>query len=394
MVYFIIYGILLVCSFIELSSLTTTKGRQLLKLKDKLMVVNRINIHTVLLVFCAVILLLFAGTRYQLGIDYVSYRNIYEQTKLFSSDWDWIKTFSSLGLKNEITLYVIFALSSSFNIAILLFSIISIIPKTIVLNHNASYPVVGLFVYFLLFFLGCDMGVIRQCAAMAFIFASYRPLAEGNFKKFLLFIVIAFFWHRTSIVFFPAFFLSKIKLRPFAAAIAATLCIPFAFFDMTSIMNLIIRLMPDVLAGKYAVRTFEFASYNMGISSLYRIAIFWIVSYLVWKYVTNSKSKDIREDSLVLKAYTIVFFGTCGFYLLRSIYAISGRGMYYYFIFDTVLISNLLSKIKKNENRYIFFLLFVALYSARFFSTLNGYVNFAPNSFNLPYLPYKSFLFT
>lgn len=394
MVYFIIYGILFICSFIELSSLTKTEGHQLITFKSKSILMNRINIHTLLLIFCAVILLFFAGTRYQLGIDYASYLSVYEETSSFSSDWSWIKTFSSLELKNEFTVYIVFWLSSSFNIAILLFSIISIIPKTIVLNRNTSYPVVGLFVYFLMFFLGCDMGVIRQCAAMTFIFASYRALTDGNLKKFLLFIMIAFCWHRTSIVFFPAFFLSKINLKPFYAAIIATMCIPFAFFDMTGLINHIIQLMPDVLAGKYAVRTFKFESYNMSISSLYRIAIFWITSYLVWKYVTNSKSKDIQENSLLLNAYSIVFFGTCGFYLLRSIYAISGRGMYYYFIFDAALISNLLSKIEKNENRYAFFLLFVALYSVRFFSTLNGYANLAPNGFSLPYLPYRSFLFT
>jgi hypothetical protein len=103
---------------------------------------------------------------------------------------------------------------------------------------------------------------------------------------------------------------------------------------------------------------------------------------------------EYRQNQILIAevSYKILFIGTCGFYMFRSLYTLSGRGMYYYTCFEALLAPNLIGLIERWNHRVIVFLIIIAIYSVLFFSTLKGYVHITSNYFSYPYVPFKSFL--
>jgi hypothetical protein len=347
---------------------------------------------TLLYIVMVVVLIVFAGTREYVGIDYVSYFKEYERFKL--SNIDFASIFGSISetYKQEPTLYLIYWLCNSFNAVIFIFACISLIPKAFLMKKYLAYPAVGIFIYFMDFFLGCDMGLVRQCAAMSVVMLSFVHIKNKNLKAFVVCIIIAFLFHRSALLFAPAYLVNVIKISPKKAAVIVTFSLIFVRIDLTRIINNVLVFMPDVLLGKYASRVFETQELNFGITTFYRIILFWIFSYFV-DLINKNKEIDDSQEQVINLSYKILFLGTCFFYIFRSIYSISGRGMYYYFMFEALLTPALLSTIKTSKLRLQYFLVFIALYSVLFFATLYNYSSLTYNGYSAPYMPYESFLF-
>lgn len=386
MIYVFLYALFLLSSFIEICK----PSRTILLEKNNKKRINIKNLHFILLVL---ILLLISGTRYYVGTDYMSYLGEYERTRFSLSKIENIFQIFLLDYPQEPTLYIIYWLSNTFNYAILFYAIISIVPKAIVLKKNVGYPIMGMFIYFLDFYLGCDMGVIRQCAAMSVILWSFTYIKRKNIKGYIICIIIAFLFHKSALLFAPAYLVNYFDLSPKKMSLIATISVAFSKIDFSSIINSVLEYIPDFLLGKYALRTFEMESVNFGITTLYRIVLFWIFSFIIAK-ILNSNVLNNDNKRVVYISYKIMFLGTCGFYIFRSVYSISGRGMYYYFIFEIILISLLLMSLKSAKERLLFFALSSILYSILYFSTLINYSNITYNGYSAPYFPYTSFLFS
>lgn len=95
-------------------------------------------------------------------------------------------------------LLLIIALISSASIGVLIYRYS---PKPLV-----SYIVWNCFGYYMFSFYS-----LKQTIAMAFVMFAAIGIFENNLKKFLLFSVIAGFFHLPAFVFLPAFFLARIK---------------------------------------------------------------------------------------------------------------------------------------------------------------------------------------
>ena len=67
--------------------------------------------------------------------------------------------------------------------------------------------------YFLLRYFDANMNIIRQAMALGFICYSYSFLRERKFWLFTLFVFVAFLFHFSAIVFWFAWFFTKIKFR-------------------------------------------------------------------------------------------------------------------------------------------------------------------------------------
>lgn len=240
------------------------------------------------------------------------------------------------------------------------------------------------------------MGVIRQCAAMSFVLLSIIFIKNRNWKLYIVCIIIAILFHRSALLFAPAYFIVRLKISPRLAAIIATITLFLTDVDWSNIVNTALSYLPVSIFGKLAGKTYEIESIGIGLKTMYRLILFWIFSFIMHKVKSKQEAEVTDEENEKIKfsemLYNIVFIGTCGFYLFRSLYAIGGRGMFYYTSFECMLVPSLIAMVSK-KNRSFVFIMIIAIYSILFFSTLNGYSKITYNGYSYPYVPFKSFLF-
>lgn len=354
-----------------------------------------IRVSTLFFLVVFLFMLFLAGTREMVGIDYASYSRLFQSASKINGISDIVNIFKG-GTNNEITLYIIMGICTSINSVIFIYALFSLIPKAIIFRKYLAYPCFGMLIYYLVYFLGCDMGVIRQCVAMSFVLLSIIFIKNRNWKLYIICIIIAILFHRSALLFAPAYFVVRIKISPRLAAVIATITLFFNGIDWSGIVNTALSYLPVSIFGKLAGKTYEIERVGIGLTTMYRLILFWMFSFILYKVKSKQEAEDVGNEQGHLEfaemLYNIVFVGTCGFYLFRSLYAIGGRGMYYYTCFECLLVPCLLTMVSK-KNRSFVFIIVVAMYSLLFFSTLNGYSKITYNGYSYPYIPFNSFLF-
>lgn len=73
-------------------------------------------------------------------------------------------------------------------------------------------PVLGLFIYVARFMMGRDMNQMRAGVAIGIVILATIYCTEQKFWKYLLAIVIAYFFHRSAVVALPLYFMNKINI--------------------------------------------------------------------------------------------------------------------------------------------------------------------------------------
>jgi hypothetical protein len=386
-IYIVVYFVILLFASIEVLRKPNTRNRK---------EIGYVKISSVCFLTIILLLLFMAGTREQVGIDYASYERLFNYVDRLKNIRDIIKLLSTR-LENEISIYLIMGFCSSINLVIFVYAAIALSLKGFILGKYSSYPCVGILVYYLVYFMGCDMGIIRQCVAMSVLLISVCFIKEKNLKGYVICVFVAFLFHRTSLLFAPAYLVNYIKVRPKILALIATICILFSGIDFSSGINFMLNYLPNSILGKLSTRVYSSSGTIVGLTTLYRITLFWIYSFLLYKIKkdnTKLMCDEYRQNQILIAevSYKILFIGTCGFYMFRSLYTLSGRGMYYYTCFEALLAPNLIGLIERWNHRVIVFLIIIAIYSVLFFSTLKGYVHITSNYFSYPYVPFKSFL--
>lgn len=107
-------------------------------------------------------------------------------------------------------MFICSKISSSFVFFLLVFSVVFMILYYKTIKKYSPYVVISVLLFLLLVF-NQSIYVLRQCMAMAIMLMSYDKIINRELYKFLIIVVIAFFFHQTAIVFLPVYFLYGIK---------------------------------------------------------------------------------------------------------------------------------------------------------------------------------------
>lgn len=92
-------------------------------------------------------------------------------------------------------------------------SFLIIVPIFRSIRRYSSFPIMSLLIYLALGYYYGSNGVFRLWLSIAILTFSYKYIIDRNFIKFMIVCCIAFFMHRTAIVFVPAYFLYNMKIN-------------------------------------------------------------------------------------------------------------------------------------------------------------------------------------
>lgn len=166
-----------------------------------------------------IILIIAVGLRTDVGADYPVYRQLYVDFSLYIDYSDVFNkaVFSENGFDIE-WMYVLinkilFQLGLPFYFVTLVMAIITISLKFTAIAENVEYTALAALFYFMPIMFFEDSGQMRQGIGIAISVFSFRYIKQRNLWKFLLFIYIALGFHKTSIVFLPAYWLVRIPMN-------------------------------------------------------------------------------------------------------------------------------------------------------------------------------------
>jgi len=185
------------------------------------------------------ILFLFAGFRYFTGADYNPYLEIFravgampfliedvnnaivEPTYIWICQISYILDLQFIGVTASIAAFSIYL-------------------KYKTIQNYSPYVFVSLLIYFSLYYFFEEYGHIRQGAALAICFFSFRFIIKRKLIPFLICIYIAFFFHKSSVIFILAYFIAPLKINTRLAIIliiVSIFTIPFELYNYIGILT-------------------------------------------------------------------------------------------------------------------------------------------------------------
>lgn len=226
-----------------------------------------------------ILLSVLFGFRYEIGTDYLNYKEIYETS--FSGSLKQSLTESNVEYIYAFISHILYHAGLPYYI---MFFVMALIPMCFFYAAFKDKPfLIGYAAYFL-----AATGVLfwyfniqRQGIAFFILLFSIKYIINKNFGKFLLCVLVATGFHISSLLFIFCYLFSFFKysliIKP------AILSIVYVFFGIfaSSLKNILINLVSIFLTGKYQYYVDSIESWEMGIGSGFGILSMHIVDLIL-----------------------------------------------------------------------------------------------------------------
>lgn len=292
-----------------------------------------------------VIVVLFAGLREGIGTDYNMYKSFYFNPLLKSAEKVETGFIVLLEISNKI-------FGDKYYLFFLLCSAITIIPIYYIFKKNSKYPGLSLLFFFSFGFFTLSFNMIRQFIAITIMLYSINYIYKKSFWKFLISIIIACFFHLTSLILLPMYFFANIKFSKRRLMQIFLIILIFATFLFNPIFNFVVSHIPQY--SMYA----NYGGVDAGIGTyLVDLIYLFIIFFLIMNYEKLIKN---RYDNICLN------FGIIStiFIVLSVENVLFARLIYYFFIPVMIPLANVFdyflnSKTQKVFNLFLIVILFI-----------------------------------
>ncbi|GAA4785388.1 EpsG family protein [Olivibacter ginsenosidimutans] len=307
--------------------------------------------HTTILALFYLVLLFFAGFRYQIGNDYDSYVQIYGEIAATGP----FSTYVEPGF--GLICYALNQLGFAYQSMFFLFAAITLL----LMFHNiityAKNPYLALMLFILLpnyyFNLLC---VVRQFLAISIVFYGVKYIMNRQFVSFLLTLLVACLFHKTAIILLPFYFIVHVKQVPVLMVILLALAI---IFPLTKILPYISNSL--LLADYEQYLNSAPPEFGGGSTLIIRILLFAAVLLLYHKI------KEPR-NRIICNLY---LWGVILYYASIGTEALSRLSLYL-MIFEIIALPNIIYQFKKTEAQ-VLACTYVLYGTLLYFTNLNGY---------------------
>lgn len=338
-------------------------------------------------IYLAIIILFisafFGGLRHEIGTDW-------EQYYFYFYNNDALDEFMASPYEYGYVIlnYILKFMVGKYNVllVIMIGLICSLKLKTI--YKYACFPLVVMFLNFS-FYIG-DFFAVRQSIALAIVVYSIRYIIEHDFKKFFIVIGVACLFHKTAIVFFPAYWIFHFKISTRSVlSIAFCMALMTFYFSQINLFSLLENIDIDnayigkVVFYQYMAEQGEsfgttFDNEEKILNSIIKKTCFLLLFLLMKKKV---EKYDVNYNGFL----NLSIFSNILFLFFLPIPEISLRLVSYYNYFEIFLLSDLLFLSNKWVLRvFIIFGLGIIGFLRYFYGIYQFYDLF---------IPYKNILF-
>lgn len=309
---------------------------------------------------------LLIGFRNQhIGADTINYLNHF--TKISNTPWPEIFENTRMEYGYIVFVKIVGLFTNNPLIFQLVCALIYWVSISVFSNHLEEDP-------FLFLFLFCTLGTytfmftgVRQCLAICICLLSYPLIKRQKLIPFLLCILLAYFFHKSSILFIAAYFIAPRKINLINTIIITSICgISIVYLD------LIQTWFNDQLDYNYGIE-----STGSGIIFLIFLLMMTFFSVFI-VFANHDENENFR--GLINIGFIALFF-----WILRLFTRVAERPSFYFIFFSFAACAHAITIMKNVRERDVikFFLvtLCLLLYVYRFMTNFSTYVPYQLYSF-------------
>ncbi len=334
------------------------------------------RIHKILFYLILLVFFLLSSLRWERGTDWMSYYEFYNSISSYSpKSWYFEFGYSYLN-------YLVKVLFNSYSVllGILAFLVYSLVGTTI--YKYGVYPILSLAIWFAISI--ADIFLTRNTIAISLAIFSIRYIIDRKLVPFLLVLAVAFLFHRSALIFFPAYFIYSLKISRsilvwgMGIVIVVGLC--FSEFVVGHIGGLLGPTIESKL--QYYLQTGTEETFGSAYSAaivLLKGAVNRSLILIVLLFWMNNERK---EDSVLNGFINFYVFGLLLFFMTVPLSPALGRIASYYNIFQLFLFPYILLLGKDRKNQILLFILIGVYFLIRLEGVITNYKDL--------YVPYKS----
>lgn len=312
------------------------------------------------------VMVLLIGFREWVGADYPVYRKMFfDFGKLTPYLVPLNKAiFGNMDLEIE-WLYVligklIYDLGLEFYILTFIIALITVPIKYFTFENVVAYPALSLLLYMFPTYFTSDGGQMRQGVAMGITIFSFIFIKKRQLLWFIVMIYLAYGFHKSAIIFLPAYWLVKIPLNSKLITLAIITSIILSPFKIYLYISLLDGIAPaEIYEGFSAYETFNPEGTGMFIRFTDLICIMY--AYFLITYNKEACQKIPYYEYM----RNVGLIGVCMYFVFRGSPIFSGRLATYYLIFMTMVLPNIVASIKNVKTKnflHLFLIGFVIFY--------------------------------
>lgn len=322
----------------------------------------------------ALLIIVAVGFRINVGADYPVYRMLFTGFSLYTTYGDvWDKAMFRENAEQIEWIFVlinklIFDVGLPFHFVTFVMAIIAVTLKFNSIYKDVAFPALAVLFYFMPVMFFEDSGQMRQGLGIAVCVYSFRFIKSRNLWMFLLCMYIALGFHKTSIVFVPAYWLVLIPLnrsRIFWLLVFSLLTSPLELYRFGG--SLFESLAPADVAGGYTGYLddrYYGTAVESGLNDI--VKLFWIAILIRYD------REGCRNVWWYEYMRNLAVFGMAMFYFFRSneIFAVRLPGAYMFFVTMFCLPNLVYANVLRV--RQILYAGFMTYFSMMFFYFGNG----------------------
>ncbi|MDF3828190.1 MULTISPECIES: EpsG family protein [unclassified Pseudocitrobacter] len=330
-----------------------------------------------------IILILFAGLRFDTGWDYKGYNYYYDLMPTIDNYFSNIEVFQSIYFEPGFKLLMM--LSKSCGLDFYGFQFIVSLICLIIINkaiRKENSKLLFVFVYFSTCYLFLNMSVIRQGIAVAFLYMAVSSLFDNQKKSSVIYLLIGCLFHFSLIIMLPILLVSnknKISNKIFYVVVGGALLVYIAQIHwLKSSFGIVSPLFPHEISYKinmYLDSERFGKSRDIGIGVIEKIVTFIVMLYIYKKTQSNN-------NLILLRFFIFYIFIYFAFYEITVLY---DRLRFYFVALNVFVYLAIFNYFRSVDKLFVYFV--ICAYS------LFSYINiFKSDSNRTVFIPYNSVL--
>lgn len=322
-----------------------------------------------------------AKKRIYIGIFFVIYLLSFLRWE-YGTDWDsyyqMFLTYDWTNERNQEILYVYIlvlarTIFEDYSVALFLLASILFYYNSKGLWKLSNLPLTSLLI-FVGTYLGSQIGFTRQQIAMSLTLYSITYIIKGEFWKYIWSIIIAFGFHYSALVFFPAWWIfnSRISTRRWLLLILVSIF-------LSSLMYAFLTSLGQLVGGGILERTSGYTEQGYDYEDSASIS----PQQMIIKAILNRGliiglclflfKRFVSADCYIRNYFNLYCFGTILFFLSSPIHLTLARMTWYYDLVQVLVIPQIFLCLRNRYLKNVIFFIIIGMLAIKLYSGLNVY---------------------
>lgn len=322
---------------------------------------RRVSKILLITIISTYMIILISFRSYNVGWDTLNYVDFYRAISNFTLSQ--IVNFNTELEKGYMILQLIVSkISDSPTLLFLIIGSLYILSFSNLINKYSKEPILSFLLFITLGFFTFGMTAVRQSLALAIVFFSIPHVLRRKIFPFLLIVIFAAFFHKTALIFLPAYWLLSIKINRKRLLIG-------------------LFIIPLFFAFRYQI--FEFLTIFTGFeySPLDQEGPLVLGSFMVIIYIGIILLwPKLKKSEPATHFFILCMFSGLTLSVLAFVHPAALRAAYYYIVYIIILIPSILNAIIDSKTRAIIYAFSIAV-----LLILYGINLYSPS----PFVPYE-----